>query len=107
MARAIPPGQEMWFAYGDGTYGKVTVVERGTGGHVFKTGKKPDKPYVVEDDDRDRFIVGYDSLHDSPQEAAIEAAKLAQKHGIVVSNPSEPDDDEDDEPDDETDEDPE
>lgn len=82
----------MWIAM-PGQYSQVTIVERGTGGHVFK-GEKPEKPYVVVDDDGDQWIISYNDLYDGPREAAIEAARLAGEHGVLSDNPDEnPDDD--------------
>lgn len=86
MARTLPVGQKMWIAY-PGSYEQITVVERGTGGHVFKEGKKPHLPYIVRDSDDDEFIVSYDDLYDSPREAAIEATRLANEHGVREENP--------------------
>lgn len=99
MARTLPEGQKMWIAM-PGQYSQVTIVERGTGGHVFK-GEKPEKPYIVEDQDQDRFIIGLADLYDSPREAAIEAARLAGEHGALESNPE----DENENPDGDTEED--
>lgn len=108
MARTLPAGQKMWVAY-PGSHEQITIIERGTGGHVFKD-EKPSRPYLIEDSDGDRWVISYDDLYDSPRDAAIEAARLSVAAGEPEpdddeSPDSDPDPDDDDDPDDPDDED--
>ncbi len=84
----LPAGQHMWVAY-PGEVRRVRIVEKGAGGVVFKRGTRMKNPYVVFDDvDDEDFVMPCADLHHSPREASIEAAKLANEHGMV-QKPSE------------------
>lgn len=81
MARHYRPGDIKWVAYPDG-YARVEVVARGTGGRVFKSGRKPENPYVVEQDGEE-YVLGEDQLHDDPVAASLAVAKMRSEHGLA------------------------
>ena len=81
MAKYYRPGDVKYIAYPDEVV-RVEIVERGTGGRVFKAGRKPKDAYVVSDGD-DEYAISAEHLFDDPLAAAIRSAELAKELGIV------------------------
>src|SRR5262245_15117278 len=90
MARHYRPGDTKWIGYPN-RVARVEIVARGTGGHVFRGGVKPDNPYVVAEGE-DEFVLSGDHLYDDPVQASIRSAELRRDHGLVLENPVEDDD---------------
>lgn len=90
MARHYRPGDVKWVAYPDG-YARVEIIARGTGGRVFKSGRKPENPYVV-DQDGEEYVLGEDQLHDDPVAASLAVAKMRSEHGLAEIEDEDDDD---------------
>jgi hypothetical protein len=80
MAKRFRPGDVKWVAYPDG-YARVEILERGTGGRVFRDGRKPEHPYVV-DQDGEEYVLGEDQLHDDPIAASRAVAEMRNELGL-------------------------